>query len=445
MAPSPTGFFHVGSLRTALYCYLYAHSHGGKYLIRIEDTDKIRSKKEYEDDILDSLEWLGLKHDLFFRQSEHLADHKKYLEQLLDGGHAYVSKEEAKDEHAKGEVREVIRFKNPNETVTFNDLVLGEISVDTTDLGDFVIAKDFDTPLYNFAVVVDDIAANITHVIRGQDHVPNTPRQILLYRALGKTPPAFAHLPLIVAPDKSKLSKRKHGESVSVRFYRKQGYLPEALINFMALIGWNPGTDQEIFSLEELVKTFTLERVQKSPGVFNLDKLNWLNKEYIRKMDPAARWEKILEYVPAVFTDAPWFNQNIFNKLQSLIGERIEKFSDVTTMIEAGEIDFFFKKPALVGEKISFKGSTADETKAHLAKAQQILTDISDSDWNVEYIKGKIMEYADSLPKRGPALHPLRYGLSGLEKSPDPFTIASIIGKQETLERIEDTLRYFGT
>ena len=274
IAPSPTGFLHMGTLRTALFCYLFARKNGGDFLLRIEDTDKIRSKKEFETDIIESLEWLGIEHDQFFRQSEHLDAHRVYLKQLIEEDKAYISKEESKD--TPGVFREVIRFRNKGETVVFTDLILGEITVDTSDLGDFVIAKDFDTPLYNFAVVVDDANANITHVIRGQDHVPNTPRQILLYKALGKQVPQFAHIPLILAPDKQKLSKRKHGESVSVSSYRKNGYLPDALVNFMALIGWNPGTEQELFTREELVAAFTLDRVQKSPGVFNVEKLNWI-------------------------------------------------------------------------------------------------------------------------------------------------------------------------
>ena len=427
----------MGTLRTALFCYLFARQNDGKYLLRIEDTDKIRSKKEYEDDILAMLEWLGITYDAFFRQSEHLDNHKVFLQQLIDDGKAYISSEESKDE--AGIMRNLIRYKNTNEMVTFHDLILGDITVDTSDLGDFVIAKDFDTPLYNFAVVVDDCEAGITHVIRGQDHVSNTPRQILLYRALGKPEPKFAHIPLILAPDKQKLSKRKHGESVSVRHYREQGYLPEALINFMALIGWNPGTEQEIFSLDELVRAFSIERVQKSPGVFNVEKLNWLNKEYIRKLSPELQKEWILKYLPDSFKKSSGFDTDKFDRLIPVIIDRIEKFNDVIVMVEAGELDFFFVAPKIEKEKIIFKGSSIEEMMASLTKAKEILETVSD--WNIEQIKTDLMQYADTLPKRGPFLHPLRYSLSGLEKSPDPFTIASIIGREETLRRIDTALK----
>lgn len=437
IAPSPTGYFHMGTLRTALFCYLFARQNDGKYLLRIEDTDKIRSKKEYEDDILAMLEWLGITYDAFFRQSEHLDNHKVFLQQLIDDGKAYISSEESKEE--AGIMRNLIRYKNTNEMVTFHDLILGDITVDTSDLGDFVIAKDFDTPLYNFAVVVDDCEAGITHVIRGQDHVSNTPRQILLYRALGKPEPKFAHIPLILAPDKQKLSKRKHGESVSVRHYREQGYLPEALINFMALIGWNPGTEQEIFSLDELVRAFSIERVQKSPGVFNVEKLNWLNKEYIRKLSPELQKEWILKYLPDSFKKSSGFDTDKFDRLIPVIIDRIEKFNDVIVMVEAGELDFFFVAPKIEKEKIIFKGSSIEEMMASLTKAKEILETVSD--WNIEQIKTDLMQYADTLPKRGPFLHPLRYSLSGLEKSPDPFTIASIIGREETLRRIDTALK----
>ncbi len=438
IAPSPTGFFHIGTLRTALFNYLFARKNGGQYLIRIEDTDKIRSKKEYEDDILASLEWLGLKHDLFFRQSEHLDNHTVFLKQLIENGKAYVSNEESKEE--AGKMREVIRFKNPNEVVTFHDLILGDISVDTTDLGDFIIAKDFDTPLYNFAVVVDDCEAGITHVIRGQDHVSNTPRQILMYRALGRQEPKFAHIPLILAPDKQKLSKRKHGESVSVRHYREQGYLPEALINFMALVGWNPGTEQEIFSLEQLVQAFDLERVQKSPGVFNIEKLNWLNKEYIRALPAEEQTKRIFEFLPESVRALPGYSDEKIRLLVPLIIDRIEKFGDVKTMAEAGELDMFFIAPKPDKEKLSFKGATPEETKTHVEKAKELLSELPETDWDMTMIKERLMHYADTLPKRGAVLHPVRYALSGGEQSPDPFTIAALVGKDETLARLTAAL-----
>ncbi len=444
IAPSPTGFFHVGTLRAALFNYLYAKHNGGKYFLRIENTDKIRSKKEYEEDILASLKWLGIKHDAFFRQSEHLSDHKIYLQQLIDNGFAYISEEKAKDAEGNetSEMRSIIRFKNKGERVSFHDLIVGDIEVDTTDLGDFVIAKDFDTPLYNFAVVVDDINAGITHVIRGQDHISNTPRQILLYRALGKPTPKFAHVPLIVDADRAKLSKRKHGESVSVKYYKEQGYLPEALINFMVLVGWNPGTEQEIFSMNELVQAFTLEKVQKSAGMFNVEKLDWINREHIKRMSPDKQREEILKYIPESIKNLPLFKDELVEKLIPVSIERISKFSDIKNVFEK-EFILFFETPEINLQKLNFKETPSAETKENLTRIANVLQEISESDWNIESIKKSISEYTDNLPKRGPALHPLRYCLSGMENSLDPFTIASILGKKDTIDRISNVLAKF--
>ena len=268
MAPSPTGNFHVGGARTALYNFLFARKNNGKFILRIEDTDKERSKKEFEDDIFESLEWLRLKYDKSYRQSERGEVYKNYIEKMLSNGSVY----EAEDK--------VIRFKNPNKKIKFNDLVRGEIEFDTTELKDFVIAKSMDEPLYHLAVVVDDLESDITHVIRGEDHISNTPRQILIQEAIGAPRPIYAHLPLILAPDRSKLSKRKHGESVSLDYYREKGYSPAAIINYLALLGWNPGTEQEIFTLEELIKVFDLARVHKGGAIFDEKKLAWVNRKH---------------------------------------------------------------------------------------------------------------------------------------------------------------------
>src|ERR1035437_1175772 len=280
-APSPTGFLHIGSVRTALFSYLYARQNNGKFVLRIEDTDKARSTPEFEKDIMEGLEWLGLKHDEFFRQSERADIHKKYLQTLIDKGIAYISKEKVEKE---GDREEVIRFKNPNKKVAFDDLIRGKVEFDTTELGDFVIAKSLNEPVFHFAVVADDFDAGITHVIRGEDHISNTPRQILIQEAIGAPRPIYAHLPLILAEDRSKLSKRKHGETVSLKFYRDQGYLKEALNNFVGMLGWNPAYDEELLSLDDFVQKFTIEKVQKGGAIFNVEKLKWLNREYIKKM-----------------------------------------------------------------------------------------------------------------------------------------------------------------
>ena len=246
-APSPTGLFHVGSYRTALFNYLFAKQSGGKFILRIEDTDRERSKKEYEENILASLTWLGLHHDEFYRQSERGEVYRRHLEKLLASDAAYQAEDG------------VIRFRNPKREVTFNDLIRGEVKMDPSDLGDFVIAKSLTEPLFHLAVVVDDFESGVTHIIRGEDHLANTPRHILLQAALGAPRPLYAHLPLVLAPDRSKLSKRHGAEPITV--YRDRGYLPAAFVNCLALLGWHPNSEQEIFTLAELIADFDLSDV----------------------------------------------------------------------------------------------------------------------------------------------------------------------------------------
>ncbi len=273
-APSPTGYLHIGNYRTAVFSYLYAKQNNGEFILRIEDTDRERSKKEYEDNIIDSLQWLGLSYDRFYRQSEQISSHKKYLDELISKDLAYISREEAKD--GSGVMKEVVRFRNPNKVVTFDDMIRGKISMDTTDLGDFVIARSIDEPLFHFAVVIDDMEEGVTHIVRGEDHVSNTPRQILIWEALGKEPPSYAHLPLVLSPDRSKLSKRKG--ALAITEYRSMGYLPEALLNTMALIGWHPTDDTEILTMGDLIEKFSIDRIQKSGAIFDNVKLDWINK-----------------------------------------------------------------------------------------------------------------------------------------------------------------------
>lgn len=436
-APSPTGFLHIGGARTALFNYLFAKQKKGKIILRIEDTDKERSKKEYEEDIFDGLNWLGLKFDEVYRQSERGNLYKKYLELLINSGKAYISKEEPREGGGRSEV---IRFKNPNIIIKFNDLIRGEIEFNTTELKDFVIAKSINEPLYHFAVVVDDFEMEITHIIRGEDHISNTPRQILILEALGAKRPIYAHLPLILATDKSKLSKRKHGESVSVIHYKKKGYIPEAIINFLALLGWNPGGEKEIFSIEEIIKLFNIERIQKGSAVFNVEKLNWINKEYIKKMSDTAFEEFIGEYLPQDILKLPKFSKEILHKLFSLISDRISYFSQVTEMVDAGELSYFFEEPKLNSENISWKKTTLDITIKHLKMVDKLISEINSENFKAENIKQTILNYAEK-EGRGEVLWPLRYCLSGKEKSPDPFTIAEIIGRDEVLKRIQNAIK----
>jgi glutamyl-tRNA synthetase len=428
--PSPTGLMHVGTARTMLFNYLFAKQQGGKIIMRIEDTDRERSKKEYEDDIIQGLEWLGLSYDEFYRQTERGDIYKKHLEKLVAAGTAYESKEEPKE---PGQRDSVIRLKNPNKVVTFDDVVRGTISVDTTELGDFIIAKSVDEPLYHFAVVVDDFEMGITHVIRGEDHISNTPRQILIQEALGAPRPVYAHLPLMLGTDRSKLSKRKHGEAVSVSFYRKQGFLPEAFVNFLALVGWNPGTDQEIFSMQQLLEIFSLENIQKGGAIFNLEKLRWVNRQYLQQV-PDEAFKNYLK------TEMPVLSDTAIEKLVPLMRERISVFADVKELLQSGELSFIYTEPKLDGSKIAWKESDIPTTTKHLQAVKTTLKAIPDDYWTKDEIHAALWPYAETHGK-GVVLWPLRYTLTGQDKSPDPFTVATLLGKQTTLERIDQALR----
>lgn len=421
-APSPTGLLHMGNYRTAVFAYLYARKMGGKFILRIEDTDRIRSKSEYEDNIIESLAWLGLSYDERYRQSEHVDSHAAHLRRLIDEGKAYVSKEEAKD--GSGVMREVVRFKNPGKVVVFDDVVRGRIETDTTDLGDFVIAKSITEPLFHLAVVVDDHEEGVTHVIRGEDHIPNTPRQILIAEALGFPHPTYAHLPLVLAEDRTKLSKRKG--ALPVTDYRDRGYLPQTLLNFMAFTGWNPGGEQEIFNLDELVTLFDLSKIHKGGAVFNEEKLLWMNKEHMKRQSSDEQMEFVRKYLP----DYP---ETFLVKMLPIIIERISVYGELAS-IEQDEFRFLVHRPDVPKEKVQWKDSELSEAKMHL-EAVRIIVESADLS-SVEAVKAAIMPYAEEKGK-GNVLWPLRMSLSGQEKSIDPFTIVYILGKEETVARID--------
>jgi len=413
-APSPTGLFHIGSARTALFNYLYARKHKGKFILRVEDTDKTRSEKQYEEDIISGLKWLGLEWDEFHRQSERTEVYKKYLQKLLDEDKAYLD-------------GKAIRFKNPNKKVVFNDLIRGEISTQTDDVGDFVIAKDLDAPLFHFTVVVDDYEMGVTHIIRGEDHIPNTPRHILLQEALGFDVPNYAHLPLILGADRSKLSKR-HG-AASLNEYKKMGYLPEAIINFIAFIGWNPGDEREIFSKDELVKEFSLERIQKSAGIFNMERLDWYNREYLKKLpmrDLEIRVAEELEIQDEVFV----------KKITPIIADRINKISDIREL-KKEELAFLFKEPECAKEMLLWKKEPDfNKTKKHLEEVVKFLNRLNENEFVSDKIKEAIWNYAEK-EGRGNVLWPMRAALTGLDKSPDPFAVAEVLGKEKTIKRLK--------
>jgi glutamyl-tRNA synthetase len=432
-APSPTGLFHVGSARVALFNYLFTKQNNGEFLLRIEDTDETRSKPEWTKMIYDSLDWLGINYQKSFIQSERTAVYKKYLEKLIAENKAYISKEEIKEE---GQRTEVIRFRNPNKKVKFNDLIRGEIEFDTTELKDFIIAKSLTEPIFHLTNVIDDFESGVTHAIRGEDHISNTPRQILIFEAIGGQAPIYAHLPLILSETREKLSKRKHGELVSVAYYQKEGYLPEAFINFIAFVGWNPGGNQEILSISELIQSFDITKVQKSGAIFNTEKLLWFNKEYIKRL-PTDRLEaEISEKLAKKYT----YSNELLKKILPIITERINTFGELEKYVTEGEFDYFFLAPTPTKEMLIWKKDTDFEIpKRNLKTTVEILEKVSDTDFTEEKLKTILMPKAEELGK-GSVLWPLRVALSGKDKSPDPFTLLSILGKEESLKRIEKAI-----
>lgn len=431
MAPSPTGKFHIGGVRTALYNYLFARQHEGEFIIRSEDTDKERSKKEYEDDMLAVFDWLGIGFDAFYRQSERTALYQEHLQKLIDAGHAYYAEGSKENPDIP-----VIRFKNPEARIRFNDIILGEIVFDTKELGDFVIARSIDTPVYHFTVVVDDGLMDITHVIRGQEHINNTARQILILEALGFTRPLYAHIPLIMSPRGGKLSKRDP-EVIPALEYRDHGILKEALINFLAFIGWNPGDEREIMNLQELTDSFDLTKVQKGGGVFNIDKLYWINKQYLQRFS-LEEFRLYLDPYKEVFASLEGYSHDILVSILPLIKERIQSFKDLDDMIDGGEIQYFFTDPSIEASALVWKKSDAVAAQKHLKHILDMLKNYAD-DWNADELKAYLFPYAEQEGK-GDVLWPLRYALSGQEKSPDPFTLLEILGWDSAERRIQKAI-----
>ncbi|OGZ98542.1 MAG: glutamate--tRNA ligase [Candidatus Sungbacteria bacterium RIFCSPHIGHO2_02_FULL_47_11] len=472
-APSPTGPLHIGATRTALFNYLFAKKHGGKFVLRIEDTDLERSDSKFEKDILEGLQWLEIEWDEGpayattnyqlpttnygpYRQSERTASYKKYIEKLLAEGKAFYcfhSEKELEEEKEKlmeakrpvlhlceyrtmdpeeadilkeAKPNCIIRFKTPaGRKVVFKDLIRGEVSFESDLLGDFSVAKNLETPLYNFAVVVDDHEMTISHVIRGEDHISNTPKQLLLIEALGFKKTEYAHLPLILGPDRSKLSKR-HGVT-SVNEYRNMGYLPETMFNFMALLGWNPGDDNEIFSREELIKKFSLEKVQKSGAVFDLQKLDWMNGEYIRKLSPEKLYDRTKKFFPENYTLYP---KPYTLKVIVLEQSRLKKLSEIGERTE-----YFFRPPEYEKELLRWKDTDYEEIAASLDVSIKLLSNLVR--FNLNSIEKMFLEEAEKKGDRGKLLWPLRVALSGKKASPGPFEIMEILGKEESLKRLE--------
>lgn len=442
-APSPTGLLHAGNHRTAVFAYLSAKHYGGEFVVRIEDTDVMRSKSEYEKNIFDALAWLNLSIDRKYRQSEHRARHRELLEKLIAENRAYVSREIPKTPEER---TEVIRFRNSGTTVSFQDVVRGNITVDTSDLGDFIIARSLDEPVFHFAVVVDDADEGITHVIRGEDHISNTHRQILIQRALGLPTPVYVHLPLIHGTDRTKLSKRKGAKPLTA--YRDMGILPEAMLNYLAFLGWNPGDDREYLSRDELIKSFDLSRIQKGSAVFDEVKLFSINQHWMRQLSDDTFLAHVMDFVnPSSdegFTKS--LNPEKIQKAVPLLKERAKTFQEAREMLD-GELSCLFNAPALNLAKLTQKepdNRVGEITKLALERLCEAVKAFPEGVL-AETVKEAVMPLADAEEAkkkggRGAVLWPLRYALSGQERSPDPFTIVSILGPEESVSRIRKAI-----
>jgi len=484
--PSPTGLAHIATARMALFNYLFAKQNDGVIVMRMEDTDKERSKKEFADDILDGLKWLGLQWDEGpIYQSERGAIYRKYLQKLFDEDKAYycfcsqedleaekqyqmsrseapiysgkcagLDKAQAEDMIKQGR-RAVIRFRAPRKKIKFNDLVRGDIEFDTALIGDFVIAKNLDAALYNFIVVVDDYEMGITHILRGEDHISNTPKQILVQEALGLPRPEYAHLPIIMGTDRSKLSKR-HG-AVGVTEYRRQGYLPEAVINFTAFLGWNPGTDKEIYSMEELLRDFSVERIQKGGAIFNSVRLDYLNGYYINQRSARDLTQLCLPY----FIEAGFLNeenvdgQKVYHNKQTGEGvdmkfiekivayqqARLKKLSEIAPLSNY----FFSGKFDYEKELLKWKDASAENIGLALDELVNLLSKIEVGEWGREKLETVVLPAIAAFnltigkteKDRGYLLWPMRVSLCGQKMSVGPFEMADVLGKEKTLRRLQ--------
>jgi glutamyl-tRNA synthetase len=476
-APSPTGYLHVGGARTALFNWLLARKYGGTFILRVEDTDRERSTPEAVRMILDGLRWLGLEWDEGpFFQTENLSAHREAAFRLVESGHAYrcyCTKEEldARREAAKaagrgswqyeGKCRDlspseraaceaagkpfVVRFRVPNEgSITFDDLVYGTQTVQQENVEDFVLLRSDGQPTYHLGVVVDDVALGITHVIRGQDHLSNTPKQILLYQALGQPVPTFGHLPLILAPGGQKLSKRKHGAIVAVETYREAGFLPEAFVNFLALLGWSPGTEQELFSREELIAAFRLEQINRSNAIFQFNpddawnwtdpKALWLNAEYLRAMPLAELTPLVRERLQAADlwpAEAPPDREAWLTEAVALLRARYRTLSDFVTYGRPYFSDDFEYEAQAVQRNL--------HREPRLREWLLVLADrlAARPDFMHEALEATVRGYAEELGiKAGVLINAIRTAVTGQSVGPGLFELCLLLGQETVVRRL---------
>ena len=472
-APSPTGYLHLGNARTALFNYLFAKHENGSLILRIEDTDLERSKKEYEEMLIEDLKWLGIQWDEGpdvggnhgpYRQSERLEIYHKYVDKLLKSGDAYYcycSEEELEKEREKAiaegrpyrysgkcrnltpeersnyeaqGIKPVVRFKVPDKTVVFEDIIRGHVEIDTKEFGDFVIVRQDGMPVYNFVVVIDDALMGITHVIRGEDHLSNTPKQIVIYEALGFNIPQFAHLPIILGEDRTKLSKR-HG-AVSVRALKDDGFLSEAVFNYLSLLGWHPKDEREILSKEEIIKQFRIEDVNKSPAIFDRTKLRWMNGVYIREiLDLEELTKRAVEFFEGFGYKADF---EFYKKVMEAIRDSIETLMDIKERAKVFFVDEFPFTEEVVAEV---------KSDPNFYKVVEIFYEkVKDLDKiTKEDFKNITKEIQKEHGFKGKALfHPIRIALTGESSGVSLDLLVEVIGVERVKFRLKRFLEYFG-
>ncbi|MBS1997678.1 MAG: glutamate--tRNA ligase [Cyanobacteria bacterium SZAS LIN-2] len=475
IAPSPTGHLHVGTARTALYNYLYAKKHKGTFILRLEDTDEERSREEYTDDIIDGLKWLGLTWDeglgvggpyAPYRQTEKIDHYNTISNHLIAAGKAYLCyatteelaalKDEQraagqavrydnrsrnlssqhKDEHeAAGRIPSVRFMVEEPRVVSWHDGIKGEIAIDTADLGgDMVIVKSNGVAIYNFAVVVDDVDMKITHVIRGEDHIHNTAKQILIYEALGYDLPHFAHAPLMFDIERQKLSKRKHGEVVHVDYYRKKGYMPEAIINYLTQMSWTHPEGKEIYSLEEAGQLFDLDKVSKSNAVFDVDRLNWFNGHYIRSLPSALITERSLPFFTEAGFDVKAYSSEDIERIVATVREGLVMLCEIGPAVK-----FFFDQHPTIESELKESVLTGENARKVLSG---LLSELGTLPWaDHQGCKKAVDAIGKSIAIKGKELYwPVRVALTGTNHGPDLGSIISILGEKRVRERLEVAL-----
>ena len=476
-APAPTGHLHIGNIRTCLFNWLFARHYNGKVILRIEDTDVARSLDEACDTLVCDLRWIGLDWDEGYavggpygpyRQSERLDLYRKYAEDLISRGHAYYcfcTQEELEEERkaylAKGrmprysgkcrnltgddvaglssERTPVVRFRVPRDKVVLDDMIKGEINFDSSIIGDFVIMRSDGFPTYNFAVVVDDAEMKMTHIIRGDEHISNTPRQIMLYEALGFPIPKFGHVAMILGPDKTKLSKR-HG-ATSLSYYREAGYLPEAILNYLALLGWTPGDTREIMSLQQVAAEFRLDRVSKSPSVFDLKKLDWFNSQYIRACDPDRLLGMALPYLGGLGVSEDLSvdgeERERLKRILASVQESVVNLSEIPQ-----EVSFFFGESVEAYDESAGKWLEGPTAELALDGFIEVFSEPCDTGFDTEEIQAGLKTVIGNAGVGArKVLMPIRAALTGRTKGPELHVIMEILGRERAIKRAEVALR----